>query len=64
MGIYTIINLMKWETFEKPEIRENCMAVSPPKPYCHTFGSYSFEMSAVLQVFNQLFWNVAERLFS
>ena len=40
------------------------MAVSPPKPCCHTFGSYSFKMSAVLQVFNALFWNLAEQLFS
>ena len=27
----------EWQTFEKPE--NKCMAVSPPKPYGHTFAS-------------------------
>ena len=30
------IEIEERETFEKPEIRDIYMAVSPPKPYCHT----------------------------
>ena len=43
----------EWQTFEKPE--NKCMAVSPPKPYRHTFASnlQVFQMSAIQHVFGQ-----------